>query len=153
MRTYLLIIMLITLVMVVLGLGVHDIAVRSYTITRIGYDDSFLISGVLTLENPSRLPVPVRSITYDVLTDGGVIATGSLEGFILTPGESSTNMTITLTSENALAALATSEGTIMIEGAANVPFIGRMPFTDSYEVPPLVIFGLESVRSITGEST
>ncbi|MFT4308106.1 MAG: hypothetical protein ACMXYM_01940 [Candidatus Woesearchaeota archaeon] len=118
---------------VMLAWGVQDTEVVSYMITNVAIDEGLVIEGVLTLDNPGRIPVPVQRVTYEVATDAGVIAHGELDGWLLRPGTSDTQMKITLTSESVLTALRTTGDEITVSGDIHVLW-GTLPFSDSYTV-------------------
>jgi LEA14-like dessication related protein len=52
--------------------------------------DSFTIDGNLYVKNPSKVPVPVQSVTYDVILveTGETISSGRIPSFVLSPGTS-----------------------------------------------------------------
>ena len=145
---YLLPFIALLVVALVLGWGVQDTEVRSYRITGVGFDEGVVIRGAITLDNPSRLPVPIRGVDYTVSSDGGVITKGSLDGWLLTPGESETNMTITLTSESVLSALRTTRGEIEVSGDVHVLLLPPLPYSDTHEIPGIVARGLEGFQNL-----
>ena len=118
---------------IVLAWGVQDTEVVSYTISDVTIDEGLVIEGILTLDNPSRMPVPVRMVTYEVETDAGIIAHGELDGWLLRPGTSETQMRITLTSESILTVFRSTSGEITVSGDIHVLW-GTLPFSDSYTV-------------------
>lgn len=136
-------------VSLMLGWGVQDTEVVSYTITGVSLDDGLVIEGVLVLNNPSRLPVPITKVTYTVSTDGGDIASGELDGWLLAPGESETNMAITLTSESVLSALRTTDDSITVDGEVHT-FLGTIPFSDTYTAQDAVRGAIRSLRDTIG---
>ncbi len=139
----------LAIVFVMLAWGVQDTEVVSYTITNVAVDEGLVIEGVLTLDNPSRIPVPVRKVTYEVSTDAGVIAHGELDGWLLRPGTSDTQMRITLTSENVLTAFRTTSGEITVSGDIHVLW-GTLPFSDSYTVRDAIRGALRTLIDTIG---
>ena len=142
-------IVLLAVVALVLGWGVQDTEVTSYIITGVNVDEGLDIEGDLSLNNPSRLPLPITKVTYEVTTDGGAIASGELDGWLLAPGESTTTMTITLTSESVLSALRTTSGEITVTGEIRT-LLATIPFSDTYTAQDAVRGALRSLRETIG---
>ena len=84
------------LIILVLGWGIQDVTVERFTITglRAISTESFTLTAELVLENPSRIPVQVREVTYDVIVESTdeIISSGSADPFTLHPGLSETHL-------------------------------------------------------------
>ena len=71
--------------------GINKVSLDDFVLTGIkGVTvNSFTFNGQLFVNNPSKTPVPIQTITYDVILDktGEIISSGTLPSFILVPGD------------------------------------------------------------------
>lgn len=134
--TALLILAILGGILVGIGWGIQDTRVSAYTITGVNLDDGLVIEGVLEMHNPSRLPLPIERIPYTVSSDGGVLANGEADGFLLSPGYSETNLTFVLTGESVVSALRSRSASITVNGTIEpaVPVVPSRSFSDTRDL-------------------
>ncbi|MBI4144598.1 LEA type 2 family protein [Candidatus Woesearchaeota archaeon] len=99
--------------------------------------NSFTFSGNLVVKNPSKAPIPIQTITYDVILQetGETISSGTLPSFLLSPGsntipfEQRVNWVPTAT----LAAQLVTEDHVyaVVQGRIRID----LPQIDQYEIP------------------
>lgn len=125
--------------LIFLASGIDDVKLESFIITSIESidEESFNVNGIYTINNPSRLSVPVKSITYEVILEetGEVIGKGTIFPFILSKGESEVDFNQEINwkpSVILLANLATSSQTnILIKGNVSI----KIPFVADQSIP------------------
>lgn len=117
-----------------LGWGIQDARVSNYEITGFRYDDGVRIDGTIGIENPSKLPVPIEKLSYTLSSDGGSLASGETEGFMLEPGYTETDITFLLTGETVVSALRTTSTDVTVNGSVvfSVPIVEPLRFSDTY---------------------
>ncbi len=76
-------------VILYLGQGLEHASLEKFEISGLSSvnADSFTVNGNIYVNNPSQLPVPIKSIDYDVVMKdtGEVISSGTLAQFVLEP--------------------------------------------------------------------
>jgi LEA14-like dessication related protein len=72
--------------------GIDKVSVEGFAFTGLSNVSlkGFTMDGTLNINNPSRLPVPVQSVTYDIILNETAekISSGTLPAFVLAPGSS-----------------------------------------------------------------
>lgn len=99
--------------------------------------NSFTLSGNLVVNNPSKAPIPIQTITYDVVLQetGETISSGTLPSFLLSPGSN----TIPFQQRVDWAPTAKLAAQLVTEDKVYVIVQGRiridLPQLDHYEIP------------------
>lgn len=132
-------------VLAFLAQGIGDTSLEEFRVTGMQEVsvESFTFEGVLVVDNPSLLPVPVRDVSYDLFHEGGErFSSGELDSFVLFPGSSEVSFAERVewvpSAQLATDLLVSDEVWVTINGTArvNVPFLREvdLPFEDRFDV-------------------
>ena len=155
-------------VLAFLAQGIGDTSLEEFRVTGLQEvsAESFTFEGVLVVDNPSLLPVPVRDVSFDLFHEGGErFSSGELDSFVLRPGSSEVSFAERVewvpSAQLAADLLVSEEVWVTINGTArvNLPFLREveLPFEDRFDVREHVSqfvtgAGSEVVDSVTGDS-
>lgn len=132
-------------VLAFLAQGIGDTSLEEFRVTGLQEvsTESFTFEGVLVVDNPSLLPVPVRDVSYDLFhEDGERFSSGELDSFVLSPGSSDVSFAERVewvpSAQLATDLLVSDEVWVTVNGTArvNVPFLREvdLPFEDRFDV-------------------